>query len=189
MVDCDLACRSRPHWRPPLRGQNDQLNRNQHFQRHENYPQIEPQRGIANVVFVVLIFFLRRQKLAAVDLSPAGNAWADHKPGGRIRRLILRQQRARTDQAMSPTRTFNNCGSSSKRVWRKNCPITDNFLRSGTGRPRQSNGARKVRNLCSMKRWPPWPIRCCQNNTGGPMSKSTSTAQSIRSGRKQNDHR
>ena len=59
---------------------------------HENDAQIQPQRGIADVPLVERIFLLGAQQFAAVDLSPAGDSWANRQSNGGVGGLIARQQ-------------------------------------------------------------------------------------------------
>ena len=165
------------------------VNRNRDPQCHEDNAQVEPKGGISDVVFVVLVFFLRCQKLATVDLSPAGNTGPNHEPGGQDLSGWSSGRSGRGPiKAMSPTSTFNNCGNSSMRVWRRSCPTNDSLFSSGTGWPRQSNGGCKVRNFCNVNRRPPCPIRCCQNKTGDPTSRSTSDGRDKQKRTEKNDH-
>src|SRR5580704_14574047 len=54
------------------------------LERHDNDTQVEPQRSVADIPLVQLIFFLRRQHLGAIHLSPAGNARTHSESSGRV---------------------------------------------------------------------------------------------------------
>ena len=51
----------------------------QEHQRVERDAQIEPERGVMHIPIVERAFFLRGDKIAAVDLRPTGNPGADHQ--------------------------------------------------------------------------------------------------------------
>jgi len=51
----------------------------QEHQRVERDAQIEPERGVMHIPIVECAFFLCGDKIAAVDLRPAGNAGAHNK--------------------------------------------------------------------------------------------------------------
>ena len=59
-------------------------------------------RGVADIPFIERILLLRWQQLATIDLSPAGNSWADRQSYRRIGRLIAGEKRAWTYQRHVP---------------------------------------------------------------------------------------
>ena len=63
----------------------------QEHQRVERDAQIEPERGVMHIPIVERALFFRRDEVAAVDLSPAGNSGADHEAKITVGGLILRQ--------------------------------------------------------------------------------------------------
>src|SRR5262245_41731167 len=59
---------------------------------HGGDPQIKPQRCIADIPLVQLLFFLFGYELGAIDLGPAADTRANQKSYRRVRGVILRAQ-------------------------------------------------------------------------------------------------
>src|SRR5438132_9787504 len=75
---------------------------NQANQRQNHDLAIEPYADVVNIPDIELELVGPRNRVAAIDLRPAGQSWFDFVPPRLFRRVaveVLHQQRTRTDQA------------------------------------------------------------------------------------------
>ena len=88
---------------------------------------------------------------------------------------------------MSPPRTFNSSGNSSKLVLRSSFPIEVSRLLSGNRYPRSSRASIIVRNLINIKGCPFKPGRSWRKKTGVPKYIRTTRASMAMNGERKNN--